>query len=84
MTPKEKQEYFGGKPFRLKGRFVRRDAEQNKQDHYWEILDGEKVLWRSSVRQFCNADPSLSYERIATYEFGKYLLAKTRQMKVFW
>lgn len=66
---------------KLKGRFVRYsnpDGSQNQEQCFWEVWKGEEeLLLKVTVAelQYLN----LPFESIATKEFGKLLLAKTRK-----
>jgi hypothetical protein len=72
---------------RLKGRFVRvakSDGSQDFDESFWLVSIGDMILFKSTVRSLRAADPSLTYDSIATAEYGKHLLAKARTMKAFW
>lgn len=64
----------------LKARFVRSakpDGSQDLEQSYWDVWHGEELVMKLTVAdlQYLN----LPYESIATKEFGKLLLARTRK-----
>lgn len=56
----------------------------NKEDSYWVVFDGDIILSQISVKEFCNKNPSLDYDTIATMEFGRIFLKKVTKMKAYW
>ena len=50
----------------------------------WEVYAGDELLYTLSVEALCKADPKLSYETIATKEFGTMLIERTKKMRAYW
>jgi hypothetical protein len=71
----------------LKAKFIKPtniNGTLSCEDCYWEVWSHEDLLLRVTVKHLCNQDKSLTYELIATYDFGKELINKTKRMKAFW
>lgn len=72
----------------MKGRFIKvehSDGTQDFENSYWEVWMNEDVLLlECSVKDFCQQDPTLTYNDIATKEFGNYLLKRVKRKKAFW
>lgn len=79
---------------RIKARFLKvrnDDGSQNFEKSFWEVSsynewDGSivEVLLKISVEDICKLHPEMSYVSIATMEFGKSLILKTKKMAAFW
>lgn len=71
----------------LKGRFVRAaksDGSQDFDESFWIVSIGDMIIFKSTVMSLRVTDPSLTYDSIATREFGLALLKKVKRMKAFW
>lgn len=68
----------------LKARFIKAangDGTQNKEESYWEIWLGSELLVKITVEELCNMSSILSYDLIATKEFGAEMLAQIKKSK---
>lgn len=71
----------------LKGKFVKvakADGSQDFDESFWEIWDGDYLLFKKSVKELCNEIRWLDYEIIYSPEFGKLLLKRAKKLKAFW
>ncbi len=64
----------------MKARFVRvsfQDGTNNHDDSYWEVWDGEVVVFVISVNEITLA-LNLTYDEIATKKFGAELIVRVK------
>ena len=75
---------------RLTARFIKVNTANGDQDFdesYWVVLNPEmedSTLFKISVKELKRSNPILDYEIIATMEFGKRMIRKAKELKVFW